>query len=170
MISRRVFVTSLGLLGLLTLLLVVLVGCVQITKPTLMVENLRLEPGETATLRIIVFHIEGLQVVQAGPRGALTFDPEVIQIQSINGKNGFQVFASSIDNDEGKILFLAAYPGGGLSDGVILELEIQAQGSVGAKTRIELAQIDLMADQEGNEITAFALRSGTVNIGSTNSQ
>lgn len=164
MISRKIFMTS-GLLGLLPLLLV---GCLQITKPTLMVEDLILEPGETGTLRIIVFNIDGLHVVQVGPKGALTFDPEVIQIRSIKGKSGFQVFASSIDNDEGKILFLAGYPGGGLSDGVILELEIQAQGPAGAKTSVELTQIDLMADEEGNEMEAFDLRGGTVHIGSIN--
>lgn len=170
MISRRILMTSLGLLGFLALFLVWIVSCVQITKPTLMVEDFRLEPGESGTLRIIVFNIEGLHVVQVGPKGALRFDPEVIQIQSINGKNGFQVFASSIDNDEGRILFLAGYPGGGLSDGVILELEIQAQGPAGTKTSIELTRIDLMANEEGNDIKAFDLRSGTVTIGSPNPQ
>lgn len=164
MISRR---ASIGFLGIFTLLLS---GCVQITSPTVFIENLRLEPGEIGILSITIFNVERLQVVQVGPTGALTFDPEVIQIQSITAKNGFQIFASSIDNDNGKALFLAGFPGGSLTNGVILELEVRAVGSAADSTTVEFTQIDLMADKEGNEITKIDLRAGKVTIQPTESE
>jgi len=151
-----------GLIGSLALLW--LTGCFQITQPTILVESLRLEPGEVGILQISVFNLENLQVLQVGPMGTFTFDPEVIQIERITGLNGFQVFASAIDNEEGKALFLAGFPGGSLRSGAVLELEIRAVGSQGSSTSVELTQIDLIADEIGNEITRFELRGGRVMI------
>ena len=108
--------------------------------------------------------------MQVGPVGALTFDPEVIQIQNITGKNGFQVFASSMDNDAGKALFLAGYPGGSLTNGVILELEVKAVGSPKSSTTVEFTRIDLMADEEGDKFLEMDLRGGKVIIQSAASE
>ena len=152
----------LWLLG--SLILLALSSCFQITRPTILVANLSLEVGEMGLLQISVFNLEGVHVLQLGPMGTLTFDPEVIQIERMSGVRGFQVFASAIDNNEGKAIFLAGFPGGSLSHGALMELELRAVGSLGSSTLVEISLFDLVADSSGEEITRFDLRGGKVTI------
>ena len=158
-LSRRV----LGIVGMLALL--GLAGCGGIIGPTVLITNLQLEPGATGTLFIQAFHLPGLQVLQVGPVGRLTFDPQVIQVQGLEGANGFQVFASSIDNAQGEVVFLLGYPGGSVTTGGVLELEVQAVGKLGSSTAIELTGIDLLADASGKVFSQYDLRAGRVSIG-----
>jgi hypothetical protein len=147
-----------------SLALLALSGCFGITRPTLVVESLRLEVGQRGILQIIAYQLENVQIAQVGPLGRLTYDPEVLQIQGITGANGFHVFASAIDNDQGKALFLAGFPRGSLTSGVLLELEVQAVGPSGSSTLVELTQVDLLADRDGVAFKGVELRSGRVMI------
>lgn len=140
-------------------------GCGGIIGPTVLVGDLSLDPGETGTLLVQVFHLAGLQVMQVGPQGALVFDPEVIHVEGLEGVSGFQVFAHGIDNEEGKVLFLIGFPGGALTDGTVLQLRVRAVGRRGARTTVEFTQIDLLTDRQGNPLPGVKLLGGRVTIG-----
>jgi hypothetical protein len=157
-LSHRAFLAA-GVFALLGL-----AGCGGIIGPTVLVTDLQLEPGGTGTLLLQVFHLPGLQVVQVGPGGRLTFDPQVIQVQNLKGTNGFEVYASSIDNAQGEVVFLLGYPGGSVTTGAVLELAVKAVGKLGSGTAVTLAGIDLLADAAGNLISQYELRAGQVRI------
>jgi hypothetical protein len=148
------------------LALIGLVGCGGIIGPTVLVTDLQLEPGGTGTLFLQVFHLSGLQVVQVGPVGRLTFDPQVIQVQDLKGTNGFEVYASSIDNAQGEVIFLLGYPGGSVATGAVLELTVKAVGKLGSSTVVTLTGIDLLADAAGNLISQYELHAGRASVGS----
>lgn len=158
---RRLFLILGGLL-----IPLVLTGCPGIIGPLVLITDLQLDPGQTGTLIVKVYSLRDFQVMQVGPLGALTFDPEVIRVLGLEGVDGFQVFAHSIDNTNGRVVFLAGYPGGGLTQGAVLKLEVKAVGPSGSSTAVEFTQIDLLADQDGNEFSGVKLHGGRVTIGS----
>jgi len=147
-----------------------LMGCPGIIGPLVLITDLQLDPGRTGTLAIKVYSLRNFQVMQVGPKGALTFDPQVIQVLGLKGVDGFQVFAQSIDNASGRVVFLLGYPGGSLTQGAVLELEVKAVGPPGSSTAVEFTRIDLLADQDGNEFLSVKLQSGQVTIGSVESE
>ena len=142
-----------------------LLGCGGISGPTVLLTDLTLMPDQTGTLQLKVFHLPSVRVFQVGPTGRLTFDPEVVRIEALRPANGFELFAHSVDNAQGEAVFLLAAPGGSLSTGTVLEIEVRAVGRVGSRSLVELTQIDLLADGAGGPITAYALRPGRVSIG-----
>jgi len=156
---RRLFLVLGGFV--ITLLLV---GCPGIIGPLVLVTSLQLHPGQTGTLIIKIYSLQGFQVMQVGPEGALVFDPQVIRVLDLKGVDGFQVFAQSIDNANGKVVFLLGYPGGSLAQGAVLELEVKAVGLPGSSTVVEFTRIDLLADQNGNEFLEVKLQSGRVTV------
>lgn len=164
MIFKLALRTPAAVGGLALALLLELTGCGGIVGPTVLVTDLALVPGQTGTLQLKVFHLPGLQVVQVGPVGRLTFDPQVIQVQDLKGASGFEVYARSIDNAEGEVVFLLGYPGGSVTTGAVLALTVKAVGRLGSGTAVTLTQIDLLADAAGNPISQYELLAGRVRI------
>jgi hypothetical protein len=135
-----------------------------VTIPCVVVRDAMLPPGGVGTVRIAVYHLPELQSIQVGPTGAVIFDPEVIWVRDVRGINGFQVLASHIDNQAGKVIFAAGYPGGGIGSDGIVELEVEAVGRMGSETSITITQIDVLADMEGNDIIDYEIINGEVSI------
>lgn len=151
---------------LLALMAALLSSCVMVAYgPSVVVGSLSLPPGGTGYVTIRIFGLNDLQAFQVGPTGRFTFDPKVVQVKAIEGVNGFQVFASLIDNDKGEALFLAAYPGGSKSEDGVVKIEVEAVGSVGASSPLAITTIDVLADSQGNDITDYEILSGEATIG-----
>jgi len=139
-------------------------GGIAITGPSVVVGSVLLPPGGTGIVKISVFYLQDLQSFQVGPTGAFTFDPNVIRVKSISGINGFQVFASKIDNNAGKVLFLVAYPGGGISTDGVVQLEVEAVGKAGDSTALKITQVDVLANKYGDDIAPFNIVDGEATI------
>lgn len=164
MLTVRFRVLLSGLL--LTLMAALLSSCVMVAYgPSVIVGSLALPPGETGYITIRIFGLNDLQCFQVGPNGRFTFDPKVVHVKAIEGLNGFQVFASKIDNDKGEALFLAAYPGGSKSEDGIVQIEVQAVGNAGASSTLAITAIDVLADSQGHDITDYEIFDGRVMIG-----
>jgi hypothetical protein len=128
--------------GLLSALLAVFlsscVASVVTYGPSVVLGSISLAPGERGQVVIRVYGLNDLQSLQVGPQGKLTFDPKVVHLTSIEGLNGFVVFASQVDNAGGWASFLAAYPGGSRGEDGIIQLGLEATG----RGRSELAPCD----------------------------
>ncbi|MBC7093757.1 hypothetical protein H5T53_07120 [Candidatus Bipolaricaulota bacterium] len=63
--------------------------------------------------------VAGLAVGTAGPGGhqGFRYDPTRFQVTGIQGANGFQVMATSIDNISGEVRFVVVNPTGGVDEG-----------------------------------------------------
>jgi hypothetical protein len=108
--------------------------------------------GEAAKVRISIGRAKaGLGGIQAGPEGALTFDPRVIQVKSIKGLGPYRLLAQKIDNARGEIRFVLLSLGGSPRGGAVLELEIVAN-NVG-ESEIELGGLRLL-DAQGRALEA----------------
>lgn len=123
-------------------------------------------PGGTARVRIsiTVSSSSGLTEFQVGPNGALVFDPQVIQLREISGVGDFTVLASNIDNDKGEARFAAANIQGSLSQGAILEIEVDAVGRSGESTELRLTGVDVLRGASGNQIAPVTITSGEIAI------
>ena len=152
---------------LLALIAAFLSSCLMVAYgPSVVVGSLTLSPGRSGYVIIRIFGLNDLQCIQVGPEGRFTFDPQVIQVISIEGMDGFQVFASLIDNDKGEARFLAAYPGGSKGEDGVVQIEIEAVGNPGASSTLAITAIDVLADSQGHDITDYELVEGRVTIGS----
>ena len=165
MITLRLKAVLDGLL--LVLLAAVLSSCVAGVAygPSVVVGSVSLDPGATGKVIIRIYSLSDLQSFQVGPNGSFIFDPRVIRVKSISGINGFQVFASQIDNTAGKAIFLAGYPGGSRSEDGVVALEVEAVGKVGDSTMLQITSIDVLADSQGNDITDYEIIEGRATIG-----
>ena len=162
--KRRIKAIPSGLL--LALLAALLSSCVAGVAygPSVLVGSLTLSPGGSGYLIIRIFGLNYLQGLQVGPKGRFAFDPQVIKVKGIAGLNGFQIFASRIDNDKGEALFLAAYPGGGRGEDGVVQIELEAVGSLGASSTLAITSIDVLADSRGNDIADYEIINGQVTI------
>lgn len=88
----------------------------------------------------------------------------MIKVRSINGINGFQVFASHIDNTAGRAIFLAGYPGGGRSEDGVVELLVEAVGEMGDRSILQITLIDVLANSDGIDITDYEIINGRATI------
>ncbi|HIC95647.1 TPA: hypothetical protein EYP12_03335 [Candidatus Bipolaricaulota bacterium] len=104
--------------------------------------------------------------IQVGPSQALLFDPGVIRIKAITGVGGFTVLASEIKEDEGKgeARFAAVSIYGGVAQGEVLEIELEAVGSAGEESALELTGVDFLRDETGGEIKPVEITNGRVEI------
>lgn len=151
---------------LLALLAVLLSSCVAGVAygPSVVVGSLTLGPGASGYAVICVRGLSDLQGLQVGPKGRFAFDPQVIKVKGIAGLNGFQIFASRIDNDKGEALFLAAYPGGSRGEDGVVQIELEAVGSLGASSTLAITSIDVLADSRGNDISNYEIINGQATI------
>ncbi len=132
--------------------------------PSVVVGSLSLASGASGHTVICVRGLGDLQGLQVGPKGRFTFNPRVVRVKEIAGLNGFQVFASQVDNAKGEAVFLAAYPGGGSGEDGIVQIELEAFGPPGSSSPLLITSIDLLADSRGNEITNYEIINGQVVI------
>ncbi|MCS7198176.1 MAG: hypothetical protein NZ930_05815 [Candidatus Bipolaricaulota bacterium] len=151
----RVLVGLIIALGLIT-------GCEGSYRTQVIVGTLELPSGGTGIVRISVLNPPDVKTIQVGPGGFLTFNPAVIQVAGLTGVNGFTVFGSTINNLMGWVQFVASFSGGSIRPIVapglgvlqipIIEMSVQAIGSVGAQTALTITAIDLFTDRVGQPI------------------
>lgn len=88
----------------------------------------------------------GLGELQIGPDGAITFDPDIIEVVKVRGVGPYSVVSSTIDSLEGRVQFtLVLKPGRkALNEGVIAELEVQRapDAPVGSSIKLGIEDID----------------------------
>jgi hypothetical protein len=151
---------------MLTLMAAILISCLGIVPygPSVVIGKLTLPPGRTGYVTIHINSLNDLQSFQVGPNGKFIFNPQVVRLRAIEGINGFQLFASKIDNEKGEALFLIGYPGGSKSDDGIVRIEVEAVGRVGAISTLEITAIDVLADSKGNDIINYKIYNGSIRI------
>ena len=150
---------------LLAAMAALLSSCIMVAYgPSVVVGSLTLSPSETGYVIIRVFGLGNLQAIQVGPQGRFTFDPKVIHVKGIAGLEGFQVFASHVDNTSGEALFLAAYPGGSRGEDGVVQIEVETVGQAGASSVLAITAIDVLADSSGNDIADYEITNGRVTI------
>ncbi len=108
-------------------------GQTQRSAPTgrakILVERKRLALGETASVRLTAKGLpKGLGGLQVGPKAALTFNPQLIQVKDIRGLGPYRVLAHRIDNAQGEARFVLISLGHSVKSGAIIELEVSTVG------------------------------------------
>jgi hypothetical protein len=126
--------------------------------------------GGTAKVKVAVDIPSGakearlLAEIQVGPSQALRFDPRVIQIKGITGIGEFTVLATDIDKEKGEARFAAVSISGGVAQGEILEIEVEALGRAGEMSELKLTGVDLLQDRTGKEIAPVTIINGRIRI------
>ncbi len=139
-------------------------GCVEAGTGSLLFSQLSLAPGSTGTLTLSAAGISKLNSIQIGPKGAMRFNPAVVQVVAVTGVNGFVVFASDVDNAAGQVTLAAGSTSGPVPDGVVLEFTVQAVGAAGASTEVRIDQVDFLLKANSEPIKGISLSPGTVSI------
>lgn len=96
----------------------------QITGPVLLVGHLLCGVGEETEIPVEVLDfpapgVAGLAILD------LRYDPSVLEIQGIQGQNGFQVLCACVDNRNGRVKFIAVNPTEGISSGPVTTLKVR---------------------------------------------
>jgi|GEM_PF-448420 len=135
----------------------------------LQLESKAIPRGTVSDIKLFLKRaLTGLIELQVGPRGGLTFDPQVIRVRSIKGKRPYRVLASKIDNSKGEVQFVLislgeSPPSAAMTAGAvaIAELEIEAVGREGKSTTLGLGEIDALRDPRGRGLEAQVI-GGTI--------
>ena len=138
-------------------------GCVD-SPSALIFSNLSLAPGATGVVTLSAAAIPRLSSIQIGPKGAVVFDPSVIEVVSVTGTNGFVVFSSQIDNALGEITLAAGSTSGPVPNGAILEFQVKALGPSGTSTTINASKVDFLLKGNSEPIAAFKVTPGKISI------
>ena len=120
------------------------------------VESKTLLPGEKTALRITA--APGL----GGLQGGLSFDPAVIQVNAIRALEPYQLLASQIDKQSGRLKFLVIAVGTEHPSGPVVELDIVAVGQPVQSSSITLRP-DALIDPRGNGIEAH-ITNGSITL------
>ncbi len=155
-----------GLLGTLT-------GCIEfagLAPPSgtaIFLTSTSMPNGATRILEIAVQQLTA-QGGMASFQGRITY-PTGVAIQSVSGASGFEVKALSIDNGAGELRFSLVKPSsGGVSTGVVMQLEVSASGAPGTVYTLSWAgnaQAPIVLGGDTNtEITGFSTGNGQVKI------
>ncbi len=132
----------------------------------LSIEHKQLMAGHSSTLRI--FSRSVLGGLQAGPQGGLRFDPRVIQIREVRSSSEYTLLAQQIDNSRGSVRFLLVVLSRLPQEaGPVLELDLEAIGSPGARTAVTL-ELDKAFDTEMRESQAI-IEHGSIVLGDVES-
>ncbi len=100
----------------------------------------------------------------ASIQGELSYDPTVIHVKSLQGRNGFEVVLQIIDNNSGKLYFVAVKPTrGGVSEGSIVRIALTPVGPSNSKTALSWGSKSLVGSDE-NKIVELSLGHGQVRI------
>lgn len=162
-------------MGLLGVLLLALAGCTdEPFSASFVIGTGSIVAGGSGTVQILVVNPPDVKTFQVGPTGVFTFDPTVAHVTSVTGVNGFQVFASSIDNGTGQVKFSAGFPGGSirpiLNTGIsltelpIIAVHFTAVGAPGANTVLSITNVDVLADRNGKDIVVTSIKSGELDV------
>jgi hypothetical protein len=161
-------------LGLGFILLASLAGCEGTFHVGLAISQSFVPAGGTGKILISVVNPPDAKTLQIGPTGKFTFNPAVISVTSIKGVNGFQIFASTINNIAGEVMFVAGFPGGSIrpviSMGIgtvqfeIIEIQVQAIGAAGSSSALSITTVDVFTDQHGKDIFITNIQAGQVQI------
>ena len=117
--------------------------------PTLTVESAMVEPNGTCIINVRYSGVpNGLLAIQVGPEGALTYDPEAVEITSIAAVQPFQPLYIE-DDGQGNIKFALVSGDTPTEIGTILQLTVHAIGSTGTDTHLSITYVDDSID--GNE-------------------
>jgi hypothetical protein len=123
--------------------------------------NRRAEAELTATVSGQEMVISASGAIPIDIQGTVTFDPRAMQVEGISGLSGYKVLASSIDNELGRVRFVASLIDGSPSGGAILKLDLQGQGE---SIRLEF---DLLRDGAGRDLQArinYSCSTGTLRL------
>jgi hypothetical protein len=103
--------------------------------------------------------------LQAGPEGAIRFDPRVLRVRAISAIEPYQMLASEVDHERGSVKFLLIRQRDldGPDEHPILELEVEAVGLSGRQTLLRL-ETDLALDAQLRAAEVH-IESGIVRIG-----
>jgi hypothetical protein len=82
-------------------------------------------------------------------QGTLTFDPAVMQVEQVVGMNGYTILASQVDNDLGRVRFVASLIDGVPTGEAILKFEIQGRADDSLRLNF-----DLLRDSQGRDLVA----------------
>jgi PKD repeat protein len=118
-------------------------------------------PGRPTNVRLSIVGAPeaGLSDLQ----GNLTYDPQVVHVESLKGLNDYQVYAYKVDNDLGKVRFIVVkVTGKFLREGDILQFTMRAVGKVGDTSLLELT-LEALNDPNGKPI-AHRVMNGTFTI------
>lgn len=119
-------------------------------EPIIRVESKSVAAGESTTIDITVINIPapGVNDVQ----GSLRYDPAVMRVTNVTALSGFTLFASAIDSTLGEVQFAIAIVGGDpVRQGGLVRLDVQAAGSSGQQTTLDLT-LHVFRDPEGDDI------------------
>lgn len=130
----------------------------------LIFSNLSLAPSATGTVTLSAAGLTRFGSLQIGPKGAITFDPNVIEVLSVVGVNGLVAFASNIDNALGEVTVAAGSTQGALSNGAVLEITVKAVGTSGLSTAITITTLDFVLDTNSDPISGVKITPGQVSI------
>jgi hypothetical protein len=115
---------------------------------TLRWEGRLLLPGEQSVIRL---YVEGSvpKGLQAGPEGAIRFDPRVLRVRAIQAIEPYRLLASEIDNERGTVKFMLVrwQDLDRANEHPVLELEVEAVGLPGMQTLLRL-ETDLALDAQ----------------------
>jgi len=135
---------------------------VEVPPPTLIIGSASITGKTRIPIMIRFVPAPGLGELQIGPDGALTFDPNVVQVLTIKGVGPYIVDSVNIDSTEGRAQFtLTLKPGRTpLNEGVIAEIEIDKapDAPVGESVRIDIEDIegievvDVFRDAAGRDL------------------
>lgn len=135
---------------------------VEVPPPTIIIGSASIVGKTKIPISIRFVPAPGLGELQIGPDGALTFDPDVVQILNIKGVGPYIVDSVNIDSTEGRAQFtLTLKPGRTpLNEGVIAEIEVDKapDAPVGESVRIDIEDIegieivDVFRDAAGRDL------------------
>jgi hypothetical protein len=119
--------------------------------PFIVIGSAQVQLNATAQLPISVSNVPepGLASLQIGPVGALTFDPTVIQVTSIEAVAPYELLSSEIDNADGRVRFAITNKTGrnyliGSGQVVILTIEPAEGAEAGDTTAVNITTVDVM--------------------------
>jgi len=129
------------------------------------VEDAATVAGGNTTIDVTVSAVPAPGVTDI--QGTVTFDPDIVHIDDIQGLNGFAgFFFENINNVAGTATFTAAIVGGGgITAGEMFRLFLTAVGDPGESCFVQIA-FTVFRDGQGNDL-GVTVDPGTFTIGST---
>lgn len=106
----------------------------------------------------------GLADIQVGPNGVFLYDPTVLHVKKITGVSPYVVLAANIDNNAGEVKFAATTTTDCITDGNVIEMEVEVVGNIGDSTALTITELDVFRDAHGRDIP-YSIHEGRFTIG-----
>lgn len=151
--------------SLAVLLVVVLRGSsLAVPGPALVISHELLDVSGETYVTVSISGTVALNCLQIGPENVIRFDPDVIEVEAVEGCNGFVVLASSVDNERGEIRAAATCPGGSVAEGPAMRILVRAIGVPGQESAVTLTGLDVAYDAESRQVAGVIVASGGVHL------